>query len=55
MPTTSIRSTSLPPNASLSARLYRLVPAFDSLRTYTAADARADLVAGLTVAAATVR
>jgi SulP family sulfate permease len=32
----------------------RIVPAFDSLRTYKAADFRADLVAGLTVAAVAV-
>ncbi len=35
-------------------RLYRIVPALDSLRRYRAADARADLVAGLTVAAIAV-
>lgn len=34
--------------------LYRLVPAFDSLRRYSPADARADVVAGLTVAAVAV-
>jgi SulP family sulfate permease len=34
--------------------LYRLVPAFDSLRTYSLASFRADLLAGLTVAAVAV-
>jgi SulP family sulfate permease len=34
--------------------IYRVVPAFDSLRRYGAADARADFVAGLTVAAVAV-
>ena len=34
--------------------LFRLVPALDSLRRYSAADARADAVAGLTVAAVAV-
>lgn len=34
--------------------IYRVVPAFDSLRRYGAADARADFLAGLTVAAVAV-
>jgi sulfate permease, SulP family len=34
--------------------IYRVVPAFDSLRRYGLADARADFVAGLTVAAVAV-
>ena len=41
-----------PPTAP--SRLYRLVPALDSLRDYRGHDARADLVAGLTVAAVAV-
>ena len=36
------------------ARLYRQVPALDSLRNYGPADARSDLIAGLTVAAVAV-
>lgn len=36
------------------ARLYRLVPAIDSLRTYGAASFRADVIAGLTVATVAV-
>src|SRR5688572_24645158 len=36
------------------AVLYRLVPAVDSLRRYGVAEARADLVAGVTVAAVAV-
>lgn len=47
MPTPAARPT--PP-----APLFRLVPALDSLRHYRVADARADLVAGLTVAAVAV-
>jgi SulP family sulfate permease len=43
------RSPSLRPS-----RLYRLVPALDSLREYGADDARADTLAGLTVAAVAV-
>jgi SulP family sulfate permease len=39
---------------ALSTRLYRLVPALDSLRRYAPADARADAIAGLTVAAVAV-
>ena len=35
-------------------RLYRLFPAFDSLRRYQASDARADFLAGITVAAVAV-
>lgn len=38
----------------LAAGLYRLIPALDSLRRYGPADARADAVAGLTVAAVAV-
>ncbi|MEO8606083.1 MAG: SulP family inorganic anion transporter, partial [bacterium] len=34
--------------------IYRFIPALDSLRRYTASDARADAVAGLTVAAVAV-
>ena len=41
------------PSPSL-ARLYRLVPAIDSLRTYRLATCRADLIAGLTVATVAV-
>lgn len=41
----------LVPSRSL---LFRFVPALDALRTYTFADARADLVAGLTVATVAV-
>lgn len=42
------------PPANASARLFRLVPALDSLRTYSLATARADLLAGLSVAAIAV-
>ncbi|MFM2420919.1 MAG: hypothetical protein RL385_5642, partial [Pseudomonadota bacterium] len=42
-------SSSPPPN-----RLLKLVPALDSLRSYTLADARGDVIAGLTVAAVAV-
>jgi SulP family sulfate permease len=45
----SPRSSSPPPN-----RLFKLVPALDSLRSYTLVDARGDLIAGLTVAAVAV-
>lgn len=45
-------STSAP--SSVAAAIYKKVPAFDSLRRYSGADARADLVAGLTVAAVAV-
>jgi SulP family sulfate permease len=38
----------------LPERLYRLVPALDSLRNYRPVDARSDLIAGLTVAAVAV-
>lgn len=38
----------------LPERLYRLVPALDSLRNYGPADARSDAIAGLTVAAVAV-
>jgi len=38
----------------LPERLYRLIPALDALRTYRPADARSDLIAGLTVAAVAV-
>lgn len=53
----SARPTSLAPSLpprSAAARFFRLVPAFDSLRTYRAADARSDVLAGLTVAAVAV-
>ena len=44
-----------PPPASAAARwLYRHVPAFDSLRTYTLPAFGADLMAGLTVATVAV-
>ena len=36
------------------AWIYRKVPAFDSLRRYRLPDARADLLAGITVAAVAV-
>jgi len=39
---------------SLSTGLYRFVPALDSLRRYSLSDARADAVAGVTVAAVAV-
>ncbi|MCC6217291.1 MAG: SulP family inorganic anion transporter [Polyangiaceae bacterium] len=42
-----------PPPSGLE-RIFRLVPALDSARRYTLGDARADLVAGLTVAAVAV-
>ncbi len=44
------------PNAATPslARIYRLVPAFDSLRRYRPSDARSDVLAGLTVAAVAV-
>ena len=42
------------PTADRAPRLGRLVPALDSLRGYGWEDARADLVAGLTVAAVAV-
>jgi SulP family sulfate permease len=45
----SPRSSSPPPN-----RLFKLVPALDSLRSATLVDARGDLIAGLTVAAVAV-
>jgi SulP family sulfate permease len=38
----------------LPERLYRLIPALDSLRNYGPVDARSDLIAGLTVAAVAV-
>src|SRR5512142_3073163 len=43
-----------PAAQGLARRLLRAVPALDALRGYRAADARADLVAGLTVAAIAV-
>ncbi len=42
------------PESPLRERLFRLVPAFDSLRSYPAASLRADGLAGLTVAAVAV-
>lgn len=39
---------------AVAAGIYKILPAVDSLRRYTAADARADLGAGLTVAAVAV-
>jgi SulP family sulfate permease len=42
------------PVTSVSSWFYRSVPALDSLRSYRLHDARADLVAGLTVAAVAV-
>lgn len=44
----------MPHRASVLALLYRRVPAFDSLRRYTRADARADTLGGLSVAAVAV-
>lgn len=41
----------MPQSSSRPALLYRRVPALDSLRRYTRADARADLLGGLSVAA----
>jgi SulP family sulfate permease len=46
--------STLPPPPVGTARLFRLVPALDSLRTYRFSYARADLLAGLTVAAVAV-
>lgn len=43
-----------PARPAVAKGLYRLVPALDSLRNYTPADVRADVVAGLTVAAVAV-
>jgi SulP family sulfate permease len=55
------RTATLPPAPTMTASdhphtpwIYRVVPAFDSLRRYGAADARADVIAGLTVAAVSV-
>jgi SulP family sulfate permease len=45
---------STPPRPGLLATLYRFVPALDALRTYDLGAARADLVAGLSVAAIAV-
>jgi SulP family sulfate permease len=42
------------PDSTALDLLYRRVPALDSLRRYTVSDARADLVAGLSVAAVAV-
>ncbi|HVN85260.1 MAG TPA: SulP family inorganic anion transporter [Candidatus Binatia bacterium] len=39
---------------ALPTGIFRFIPAFDSLRRYDAADARADAIAGLTVAAVAV-
>lgn len=47
-------TSTLPPPPPGLGRLFRLVPALDSLRTYSFSDARADLLAGLTVAAVAV-
>jgi SulP family sulfate permease len=50
-----LTSSSLTASASpFRERLYRLVPAFDSLRRYDAASLRGDVVSGLTVAAVAV-
>lgn len=46
--------SSLLPQPTLAARLLRLVPALDALRDYTFATARADLVAGFSVASIAV-
>jgi SulP family sulfate permease len=46
--------SSLPPLRGVRGRLLRALPAFDVLRRYSFAYARADLVAGLTVAAVAV-
>jgi SulP family sulfate permease len=40
--------------SSVAAAIYKIIPALDSLRRYTGADARADVIAGLTVAAVAV-
>ena len=45
---------SVPPLPGVRGRLLRMLPALDVLRTYSLHDARADLVAGLTVAAVAV-
>src|SRR5687768_4258080 len=47
MPSTS-------PPASASSRLFQVVPALDSLRRYSSADARGDVAGGLSVAAVAV-
>jgi SulP family sulfate permease len=46
--------SSLPPLPGARGRLLRVLPAIDVLRRYSLADGRADLVAGLTVAAVAV-
>ena len=46
--------TPAPSSGPIAARLYRLFPAVDSLRRYRAGDARADFLAGITVAAVAV-
>jgi hypothetical protein len=48
------RPATHPAGASARAWLFKLVPAFDSLRTYSLRSLRLDLVAGLTVAAVAV-
>jgi len=48
------RTAGLSPLARFMSALYRYVPAFDSLRSYRLAHARADAVAGLTVATVAV-
>lgn len=45
---------STPGPSSVAAAVYKIIPALDSLRRYSAADARSDLIAGLTVAAIAV-
>jgi sulfate permease, SulP family len=49
-----LSSPALAPASPFRERLYRLVPAFDSLRHYSSEALRIDLLAGLTVAAVAV-
>ena len=49
-----LRSNDVTTQADRPPWIYRVVPAFDSLRRYGLHDARADLIAGLTVAAVAV-
>src|SRR5262249_49731434 len=44
----------IPAGVALRERLFKLVPALDSLRAYSAVSFRSDLLAGLTVAAVAV-
>lgn len=54
IPTRSPTDPTSPPTKKEVGRLFRVVPALDSLRHYSWASARADTVAGLTVAAVAV-